>query len=356
MKKSKWVLRPESSKLLNLDFLRFVAAIGIVWFHYGSTLIDPIKERLEAFLLFVDLFFVISGYVIAYVYGGRLGSGHDYQVFLRKRVARLIPLHWVTLGLYVALGLALGTNAKYPDMFNWQCLIPTTFLMHSFGICTTPSFNYVSWSISAEFAMYIAFPLLFAVARLRWVPLAAVVIIFVILFQITSGAHPWYIWTHDFGVVRALPAFLFGLSLFVYRDELKRVPAPTTGMFITLALFFWGSFTRTSMGALVPLIYAVVFFGVAADVQDRRIWMVKRIAPLGQLTYSVYMLHLPLQTFLLARVPLDGFARVTWYVLGCFILMAVSWASLVLFETPMRRWISGKAKEVTVIDVLRPRR
>lgn len=87
-------LRPTSGELLHLDLMRFIASAGIV-FHHSHEFFVPItkspflaREQTAGLALFVDLFFVISGFVIAYIYHNRMSSIIDYFTFLQRRVGR----------------------------------------------------------------------------------------------------------------------------------------------------------------------------------------------------------------------------------------------------------------------------
>jgi peptidoglycan/LPS O-acetylase OafA/YrhL len=105
-------LRAESNKLPHLDVMRFVAAFGIVLVH-SLVFFFPKERRTEAaheifgLTLFVDFFFVFSGFVIAYYYHERVGSTAWYGTFLQRRVGRLFPLHWLTLVLSIAMFAAM---------------------------------------------------------------------------------------------------------------------------------------------------------------------------------------------------------------------------------------------------------
>jgi peptidoglycan/LPS O-acetylase OafA/YrhL len=82
--------------LRSLEGLRLVASLGIIVYHFVPYASGGLAAE-DRLALFVDLFFVISGVVIAHAYTGRINSFGDYRDFLQKRVARLYPLHLATL-------------------------------------------------------------------------------------------------------------------------------------------------------------------------------------------------------------------------------------------------------------------
>ena len=125
----------------------------------------PLIGRLH---LAVDLFFVISGIVIAERYADRITGTVDYFRFMSRRVARLYPLHLATLAFYVAIGVLVWSGKLHPvdaARYNPQAILPNLLLTHAWLPSGVISFNYVSWSISAEFFVYLAFPLILWVLR-----------------------------------------------------------------------------------------------------------------------------------------------------------------------------------------------
>src|SRR4051794_10264654 len=86
----------ESDEMPHLDSLRFIAAMGIVVYHYKAHVgLQGASTSMDGLRLFVDLFFVISGFVIARLYS-EMRTRQEYLHFLQKRVARLWPLHVAT--------------------------------------------------------------------------------------------------------------------------------------------------------------------------------------------------------------------------------------------------------------------
>ncbi|MCC2976603.1 acyltransferase [Sphingomonas sp. PL-96] len=349
-------LRPESEQFLHLDALRFLASAGIVAFHYQQWVAwrDP-PVRLEAmfgFGQFVDLFFVISGIVIHDLYRGRMATPRDFGRFLRKRVARLLPLHWLTLGFFCAVALLAERFGRTGSDADWACLVPNALLVHAFGICRDLSFNTPSWSISAEMTMYAGFPLVLVLLRRPHLAWGVWLLILAGLTLLTAGAEsPWYERTHDLGVLRAVPAFLFGALLDCHRPLLGRIVWAPTLMWATLALFVALRLAEASPLLRLACVYLVPLFGLAADQRQHAARTVRAIAPLGQLTYSLYMLHIPVAwvvlSFAAPRLHLgDGEVNVAVLVTAFVVLPIASILSLRLFETPMRRWLGtpGQAR------------
>lgn len=349
-------LRPDSSDLLHLDMLRIIAAFGIVFLHFRTNLFggcdgcDVLVRRLDGLSLFVDLFFVISGIVITHVYGDRIYTYSAYRAFIVKRVARLGPLHWLTLLFFVCVGLAVkfgGVESDRAVKYDFGCLIQNFALVHAWGTCSGPSFNTVSWSISAEMSMYLIFPALFiAVKRFPLVTFLSLLSLLAVLYTSFDDEQTrWYEWTFHFGVIRALPAFALGVLLCLRRDMLRAIPAPTVLMLVCMAAFFAAMLLGVAQSWLVLTVYLSALFAFAADVQERRVKLVSLMAPYGQLTYSMYMLHPVMQALGITLIgemllKMRG-EQLGWWTLFCLLIMVpVSYASLVVFERPARDYLA----------------
>lgn len=152
-----------------LTGLRFFAALAVVVFHFHAGIaslfppfdaLGPITRYGE---LGVDLFFVLSGFILTYNYvgafrpEGRLG----YVRFLALRLARIYPVHLFTL-LVLAVGLALisarGVPVNHPENFAASDFALNALLLHVVANGYRLTWNGPSWSLSAEWIAYLAFP------------------------------------------------------------------------------------------------------------------------------------------------------------------------------------------------------
>lgn len=343
----------ESDRMIYLDLLRIASSYLIIIYHFQSqmslgTASAGVRARLDGFTLAVDLFFFISGFVINSVYTGRVSDRRAFRRFMEKRVARLGPLHWATLAVFAGFGLlnAMGhLPSNHPELYDARCAIPNLLLLHAFGFCQSLTFNYVSWSISAEMGMYLMFPLLALIAGSRYLPLiaaAGIIVALTVMAKLLGSS--WLDWSFDFGVLRALPSFLLGMIAFHHRARLALVPRAAMWLLLACSAFIGASLLQCPKPLLLPLVYGIALLGIAASEQPSS-RLARQLAPLGQLTYSLYMLHPLVQTVLLTGIGatllrLQGLAM-TLFVLGAMILMLpIAWLSLVLFERPARQWLT----------------
>jgi peptidoglycan/LPS O-acetylase OafA/YrhL len=207
-----------------LDFLRFLASLLIVLYHFGAEgplRIERFHQVFSRGFLATDFFLILSGYVLGRAYGastlsGRVSPGR----FWLRRAGRVWPGHLMVLAAMAGLVLvlnAIGTDAHKPSRFAWDQLPIQALLIHAWGF-HSDGWNLPSWSLSALIVCYALFPFLWRAAnRVRHpalLPLigAGVIIGFEVLSrQVFDQALADL--RLQFGVVRALPLFILGLCL-----------------------------------------------------------------------------------------------------------------------------------------------
>jgi peptidoglycan/LPS O-acetylase OafA/YrhL len=308
---------------------------------------DAIGTYTKGLSLFVDLFFVMSGFIIAAIYGAKVGTPSGYAKFLQRRVARLVPLHWLTLALSMLLWVGFGVvgahSTNMPE-FGARCIAKTVFLLHASRSC--PAFNGQSWSISAEMAMYLMFPLVVIVAArsAKAVGVVAVILTGIAVAVSLLDSAMRQMWLQLHAVIRALPSFWIGAALYYNRSLLQAVPAPDRLLWIFSAGLIVTMMTGVPEIVILALVYIVAVLAIAADVQKRAGRLVSSVAPLGQLTYSLYMWHgmiiLVMMNAIgdkLLHLPTIGAIAMA---AACYaVLFGVSYVSFFYLETPARRWV-----------------
>jgi peptidoglycan/LPS O-acetylase OafA/YrhL len=347
-------LEAESDEMLHLDLLRFFAAYGIVVLHL-QVFLDLSPKVRDVFnhnhlARFVDLFFVISGFIISFVYAKRMRTWKEYGTFMRRRVARLLPLHWLTLAIFAALGAYIhqrGVQVNHGQLWDFSCLWSNAAFLNAVGTCSHPAFNSVSWSIGAEMFMYAGFPVFLFVSASAPKTVPFLIAGLLVTFAFASrAALPWYDWTFQAGALRALPSFLFGMMLFELRGRLRTLPFPRVLCWSLFATFLVGAIASWNGWILVGILYLVAITAVAADVQKKGGDVLRRIAPWGKLTYSIYMIH-PLVMVVALNLLLDrmlrphGAVRNILVISAAALVMPLALLSYEWFETPLRRYLSG---------------
>lgn len=344
----------QGERLESLEGLRFIASAAIVAAHFIPYAIGETRwiSRLH---LAVDMFFVVSGIVIASNYAGHVATMRDWALFMRKRIARIYPLHLATLAFYIAIGLLVWTGRLQPvdaTRYDAATIIPNLLLIHAWLPSGTISFNYVSWSVSAEFFVYLSFPLIALAVRGRpAVSLLAIGALF--------GLFAWYAQTQiglpltrlgwQAGVLRAIPGFAFGVWLQAHRDLLSRLLIarhPALLLKAGLGLLGLLMIVHIDQYITLALIWAVVMLAYVCDRAGASTWLSARwLAGRGVLTYSLYMLHpLVATVFLTVIFPRLFGTSLPARIVGVLASVPIVYASAVLslryFETPARRVIN----------------
>ena len=287
-----------------LTSLRFLAAAWVVMYTFWPDLkVGFVPVAVTKGYLGVETFFVLSGFILSHVYLQAAGEKQfRYGGFLWARVARVYPLHLLTLFGVMALGLAAVVAGLNIDshILSWASLPAQLTMSHAWGLAPEAGFNHPSWSISAEWFAYLAFPAFAMVAwRLRERPWAAVAGAAVFLiglylafqtlagFSLTEATFRW-------GALRIVPCFALGCALYLVhrRTPLKRAGLWAAGfaaaMAVSASLGAWDGITVLLAGGLI--------LGLAAMTNEAAGWLASRPAVyLGEISYSIYMVCVPWQ-------------------------------------------------------------
>lgn len=145
-----------------LTGIRGIAASYVLLYHYvgGAEVLGPVRSVSLHGYIAVDLFFVLSGFVMALTYSGRFMTtirGADYAAFLGKRFCRIYPVYGCTI-LLMIVAVAASSGPAIPP-FSLPTVAMNLLLVQSWG-WPVGSIDGPGWSISTEVAAYLAFPLL----------------------------------------------------------------------------------------------------------------------------------------------------------------------------------------------------
>lgn len=293
------------TNLRQLTSLRFFAAAWVVAYHYWPQLTGGRPLFVEKGYLGVELFFVLSGFILSHVYLDQAGEGRlNYREFLWARLARIYPVHLVTLlgiGLMGAAALVLGVKTEHPVMV-WSALPQNLALIHAWGTVDVAAWNHPSWSISAEWFAYVCFPLFaFAAWKLRHRPyfavagalafIAAVYPLFERLagFTLTEATIAW-------GALRIVPCFTLGcaVNLLWMAKPLSLMPA------LAATAFCFANVVAAAFLGLPDQLYVAVFGGLIYSLASlasagSKLLTSSAFVYLGEVSFSVYMVCIPWQ-------------------------------------------------------------
>jgi peptidoglycan/LPS O-acetylase OafA/YrhL len=342
---------------------RGLAALSVALFHFG--LGKEAIVRIPAGYLFVDLFFVLSGFLICATYAHRLGAPGSLPLFLVRRIGRLLPLLLVATLAYVAMldAAVLAHRLLEPDKPPPPLILPapkellaTLTMTHSLGLFDHVILNYASWSISTEFYAYLVFALLCLLLRGR-ARLLAFAVVALAAWLVSAWASVrlrqclhWggcFDLTFDYGYWRCLAGFFLGALFSQLRPGAPpwRMPALVQGLAQGLALaallaMFLLVRRWPALGLGAPLLFGLFLLSVRADRGPLAVLLgANALQVLGRHSYSVYLMH---PVILLAWNPWrpDEAGIMDRLLFLCGYVALVCWVAgwtFRLVEEPMRR-------------------
>ena len=331
------ILKP-AERYVAMDGLRGLAALSVVIFHFETFGPFPSYGGNAA----VDLFFIMSGFVIANAYETRLKTLGLWG-FFKIRMARLYPTYALSL-LIVPLFTAFIWLISYmpPDAWRVYASIPFQALYLPSPPSVVPAnraaffINGPAWSLFWEVAINIVYAV--TLPRLRTGILVSVIavgalgLIAVVMLgmDVLSGSD-WPTWW--VGGIRVL--FGFPLGVLLHRLPRARFKVP----FIALALLALSSIFAPPLVSLFLILPLTVWLSTGNTADNRF------SHELGELSYPLYALHVPLHdpfSWAAKRVlHLEAFDQKLFILVG---VCATAWLALVLWDRPIRQYLSQRRK------------
>ena len=362
--------------ITNLTPMRGIAAILVVIFHFEIVLVLFLPREMSRFFskcyLMVDLFFIMSGFIIYHVYGEFFKHNiHTaaFNKYIRARLARVYPLHIFTLVLTIVL--VVSQHFKWDEFFNPRAIPTQVLMLQSFGFHSIYTWNVPAWSISAEFAAYIIFPL-FAFLIYRFKNIVPIIITCLIIFIYcllafklsksngTTGLYNLDL-TYDYGYLRGIAGFLAGGM--IYQLYLKKIFYFLKAD-IVLVILFTLLFTCLHFGVtdlvFIPVFLLLVLSAAYNTNRVKRLFSNRFLQWLGNISYSVYLMQFPLMLLVIGSLPHFGISWKGPYslhlpywqaALCCLLFLAVligiSALTYHYIERPFRKLINGKFRRIS---------
>jgi peptidoglycan/LPS O-acetylase OafA/YrhL len=315
-----------------LDALRGVAAMVVVLYHFAGNLVAP-----HGYLA-VDLFFAMSGFVVASAYERRLGGDLDLKGFLRIRLQRLAPLWILGVVLGLALMLILPGDAHHLLLLGALSLL---LIPQSLTFLGAFALNTSLWSLHVELVVNTLYAAL----------VRALIAVAGLQGALSDGASQLDL---PGGYLRALFAFPMGVVLWRRRDRLPAWRAGPVLVIVGAALLLTGIGAPTHGWIGVAYDLAFVALGVPMLViLAVRSEPAPRLRPLfgflGAISYALYALHEPIVQAL--RRFAAGHGGVPQYLeIGALVvpgLVLLAWAADRVVDTPVRAWLGAWRRRPT---------
>ena len=356
-----------------LDGWRGIGALGVCFIHLQLNGFLTSGPSLDSWILAVDFFFVLSGFVMARVYADDLVDGERVAAFVVRRLGRLWPLHIFMLALFIAVELAKlalqretgfsSEHAAFTGPRNPADILPIALFLQTARLGPELTWNFPSWSISAEIWTYVVFALVAIRTagrpRRRTIIAGAIAVVaWLVLFVDITGRG--MLSTDVFGIVRCLLGFFTGVvAEWLHRrgtfSALANGKAEIPTVLAAIALL-WVAASLPAAHYAAPLVFFALVFAHAGDHGPlSRLMSTTPMQWLGRLSYSIYLTHLFLVAYVVPRlsltvgqflpdsVALREAAVGAIYIAWVLALSAVTWRFI---ELPGQRLAARIAKRI----------
>jgi peptidoglycan/LPS O-acetylase OafA/YrhL len=300
-----------NSRIESLDLLRGIAAISVAISHYylGQNPSNSFAEQIS--IISVELFFVLSGFVLAPQILSCISSGSFYdniKIFMARRWMRTVPPYLVAL---ICATLAFK-NASMGDFLKYAFYVQNFFAQHM-----TKDYFFVAWSLSVEEWFYVIFPasLFFVHSKIfksrdallgkKYILSTLFIIFAIVLNRYFSGDQSNWGENIRRVVIYRIDSISYGFLAFLFISNLRRIPslflATGTAAFFSLSLFVAEEISLGNGDIWKDgFLYSSAAFGVSSIVLFYRIndfssgrfkLYTSFCSFLGRTSYSVYLFH-----------------------------------------------------------------
>ena len=347
--------KPRRNEIYAHTSLRGVASLCVVAYH-AALFFRPrdangfVYDFLGNSFFFVDMFFILSGFIMVESYGARLRKRVDGGVldgravveFWWRRLLKILPNYYAALGL--GLVIAVVINLLRNDPFPAQCLAESltayVMLVQELGGGVCYNINQPLWSIVTELIAYIGFPVLVLLLGSPIFMLLLVVCLYGLLFTLSQEAGPIAGFP---SVVRTFGGFVLGMWL---AQVHMRVPSSLKTMLqlpaflgVVLAVA-WGVNTAVILACALLVLVTAADTGVLTRLSQHA-WLYR----LGRISFSMYLVHIPLLIFfhlVLSKIEVDtglSFTSIPGLTIpvGIGIGLAAGFVNYLWIEWPIER-------------------
>jgi peptidoglycan/LPS O-acetylase OafA/YrhL len=329
-------------RIPSLDGLRGIAAIAVMAFHFNIFFLPQARlPFVGRGYLAVDLFFLLSGFVMAHVYGLKLASNWQahWQEFALARFARIYPLFALTL-LAMMIVHVSDPRLRMVSFSRRSLALQPLLLQQWSGL----SWNYPSWSISTEAEAYVFF--VFAadlLVRGKYPRLIGACCVAILAAMCIAKGGTLNFYSGIPALLRTFTEFSLGALLYRAHSNDAGVP-PQWAAILTLLLLGLGRITKLDF-LMVGALGCLIYYSVNATNVFGRLLNSRPSVALGNWSYSVYLWQAPthyavMATFAAIGYPVSNLSRSRARLLLLATALAVVGLSALTyqyFETRTRR-------------------
>lgn len=276
----------------SLTSVRFFVALHVLYFHSGATFVKnnyPQFKFLNNFLengsIGVPMFFLLSGYILTYVYSSRSFKITDYFV---SRIARIFPVYYLSLVMLLPFYYHKMNKLSLPQLFLLQSWIPEYFIK-------LDNWNFVSWSLSVELALYILFPLFIkCLQNLSFKSLFCILLISICFDFLFSSDNIFCIYIPK--PILYIPVFLYGIifGLFFkmgYDLKINYKFSPDLIAVLIISLLFISE--DTTVFPIITILFGLYIYLLSVNDKSISNYLLnnKLLMLCGASSYSLYVLQ-----------------------------------------------------------------
>ena len=283
-----------------LDGLRGIFSILVIAHHHNAFRDSIFYNNFFVInsSLFVDFFFVLSGFVIAMNYLEKIRTGEDFATFIKKRFIRLYPLMFYTEVLFIIANL-IGDQSALKNVSDMQLsyylqagLDTLTFMGSTPILGDWMGINYPAWSISSEMISYIVFGLVLLIVPSKKYWAFLILSILCVAFIIYKGE---YMLVYDYGFIRGLLCFCMGIFTFAFlRDRTFQLTFFEIPYMIILvaAMYVTHHYEWNMVRLIFPILFSagIIIFASSTGIVTQLLSS-KPFQYLGRISYSIYLNH-----------------------------------------------------------------
>jgi peptidoglycan/LPS O-acetylase OafA/YrhL len=360
---------------LYIDMLRGISILLVMLLHYSLSYhlqISPLQAwfsipTLRAIFYNgnygVDIFFVISGFLITSNILGRYGSlaGIDVAHFYKLRFFRLYPL--VVLALLVITALGLAGLSNFSNIHRGTSLGNGFFLIADLSVLTfwhnilmevVGYFNYamnIYWSLSVEEVFYLLYPWIIVVVRRRW-QLVMLACFCVVVAPIYRDIHKDNELFFMYGNLACVDMLAYGCIAAVIAKYWKLADAPRRFVAILSCvigawIYMRGIQGNEALGATFLGISSALFLIAVSrlPVGKPARWLGRPLAWLGSHSYELYLFHIVVLGIIVELVPKSTMTQAHKLpVLALFLVLSavLAWLAARFFGDPLNQWLRSR--------------
>lgn len=327
-----------------LDSLRGLAIMMVLVYHLQFLWL-PMPKFTEFLLIGVSLFFVISAYTLALSQSTKIQRKNVWKNFYIRRFFRIYPLFFVVITILYILSLKLhifsSIHEYIPGRINY---ISHILFVFGFSPDTINTFHIGEWSLFNELIFYLLFPALFVYMKKWWRNTLILFVASVVIFRLwdviafsdallpyTQNIFEWRLYVYHFPLYH-LPDFMMGFILFHAHRRWFNKPLSIKVLIplsiIHLWVFAYTLYLNTTW-TYINHIIRVLLFGILVWLMMQWWWIYailnnKILTHIGKISYSLYLLNLPIIFGASAIIHHYNFNIIWWSIITIILLFFIA--------------------------------